>query len=155
MVIWCDILRKPRPTLENVARESRSRHPRSSFGPLRIRLPHAELQSEDKGENSSGTDADRTWLRYALASLDSVVVYGWPPLAVRICNLVSLKSLPATVLAAGVGADTGDEASDMAFPSRNAFSRAAFSARSRLSASICALIAAFARTSSIFSGREV
>ena len=36
------------------------------------------------------------------ASLDRVVVYGCPPVAIRICNLVSLKSLPATPLPAAI-----------------------------------------------------
>lgn len=34
----------------------------------------------------------------ALASLGRVVVYGCPPLAILICNRVSLKSFPATLL---------------------------------------------------------
>ena len=91
----------------------------------------------------------------ALASLDNVVVYGWPPVAIRICNRVSLKSLPATPLAgaaAGLGAvDVLAELSNTGWPSRIAFSRANFSARAFLSASIWALIAALARASSILS----
>lgn len=82
-----------------------------------------------------------------LESLGSVVTYGVPPLANRIWSRVSLKSLPATVplpledvvavvaaAVAGVGMEA--EASTIGRPSRSAFSRAAFSARAFLSASI-------------------
>lgn len=76
------------------------------------------------------------------------------------CSLVSLYSLPLT---AGAGAAGWEEAAAVelddppgtySLPSRNAFSRAAFSARSRLSASIWALIAARAFASSSFSVRR-
>src|ERR1700735_5701914 len=48
----------------------------------------------------------------ALASLDKVVVYGCPPPTIRICNRVSLKSLPATPLA-GAAAAAGPGAADV------------------------------------------
>jgi hypothetical protein len=91
-----------------------------------------------------------------LESLGSVVVNGCPPLASRICNRVSLKSRPAIEDTAGVAAATagaGAEvvATEVVPPSRRAFSCAAFCARSRLSASICALIAARAFLSFSFS----
>jgi len=91
-----------------------------------------------------------------LDSLGRVVVYGAPPLANRICNRVSLKSLPATMLdddaiAAGDSIPDAAGLSMIGLPSRKAFSRAAFSARTCLSASIWALIAALAFTSSAFS----
>lgn len=91
-----------------------------------------------------------------LESLGSVVVNGCPPLASRICNRVSLKSRPAiedTAGAAAATADAGAEvvATEVVPPSRRAFSCAAFCARSRLSASICALIAARAFLSFSFS----
>jgi hypothetical protein len=96
-----------------------------------------------------------------LELLGSVVVSGWPPLASRICNRVSLNSRPgsevvaagaatATAAATGVGARAVLVAA-VAVPSRWAFSSAAFCARSRLSASIFALIAARAFLSFSFS----
>ena len=95
-----------------------------------------------------------------LASLDKVVVYGCPPLATRICNLVSLKSFPATpldvleaVFAPVTAAADVSELSGTGLPSRSAFSRANFSARACLSASIWALTAALARASSILSSK--
>jgi hypothetical protein len=91
-------------------------------------------------------------------------MYGPPPaaLAIRICSLVSLKSLPATAVelpaAAGDVGDVGEAeagpaagTSNSDLPSRKAFSLAAFSARARLSASIWARMAAFAFASSILS----
>lgn len=74
-----------------------------------------------------------------LASLGSVVVSGCPPLASRICKRVSLNSRPGIEVAAGaaaVAASPVDAEGTAAAPSRIAFSCAAFSARSRLSASI-------------------
>jgi hypothetical protein len=88
-------------------------------------------------------------------------MYGPPPaaLAIRICSLVSLKSLPAmAVELPGAAGDVGEAeagpaagTSNSDLPSRKAFSRAAFSARARLSASIWARMAAFAFASSILS----
>ena len=91
-----------------------------------------------------------------LASLGSVVVSGCPPLASRICRRVSLNSRPGTEAVAGAGGGTEvlAVATGGATPSRNAFSRAAFCARSRLSTSICALIAARAFLSFSFSERK-
>ena len=89
-----------------------------------------------EGEGRKGTQ---------LESLGSVVVSGCPPLASRICNLVSLNSRPGVEDVAGAAAATAGAGADVAAavpPSRIAFSCAAFCARSRLSASICALTAA-------------
>ena len=90
-----------------------------------------------------------------LESLGSVVVNGCPPLASRICRRVSLNSRPGTEVVTVAGAPEGAEVPAVlaggATPSRSAFSCAAFSARSRLSTSICALIAARAFFSSSFS----
>jgi len=90
------------------------------------------------------------------------VVSGCPPLASRICKRVSLNSRPgveevagagAAAAAAGVGAEV--VAVEVgAVPSRSAFSCAVFCARSRLSTSICALIAARAFLSFSFSMNE-
>ena len=102
---------------------------------------------------------------HVLESLDSVVTYGVPPLASLIWSRVSLKSLPATapppledadVAAAVEVAAVEEEAggaseSTIGRPSRSAFSRAAFSARAFLSASIWARTAALAFASSILS----
>ena len=94
-----------------------------------------------------------------LESLGSVVVSGCPPLASRICRRVSLNSRPgteaATVGGAGGGAEVPAMSAGGGAPSRNAFSCAAFCARSRLSASICALIAARAFFSSSFSEKKI
>ena len=93
--------------------------------------------------------------KHELASLGSVVVYGVPPLAIRICSRVSLKSLPATELPAvdaeADAAGAGAGAASTARPSRRAFSSAARRARSCLSCSICALTAARALASATFS----
>jgi hypothetical protein len=93
-----------------------------------------------------------------LESLGSVVVSGCPPLASRICSRVSLNSRPrieVTAGAAGAGAEVVATAAAAAFvpPSRSALSSAAFCARCRLSASICALTAARAFLSFSFSIR--
>jgi len=93
---------------------------------------------------------------YIRDSLGSVVVNGWPPEAKRICSRVSLNSLLeplCTATAAAAGVVWGALLIGVDCPSRRAFSRAAFSARAFLSASICALTAARARASSIFSER--
>jgi hypothetical protein len=112
----------------------------------------AKARHQLLGRNTDGEHDD------ALASLDNVVVYGCPPLAIRICNRVSLKSLPAAPLAGEVAEEAGLGAAlvlagslGIGWPSRIAFSRANFSARVFLSASIWALMAAFARASSILS----
>jgi len=96
-----------------------------------------------------------------LASLGSVVVSGCPPLASLICKRVSLNSRPGTEVKVEVAAEAKAEAEApatgagaTAAPSRSAFSFAAFCARSRLSVSICALIAARALLSSSFSERR-
>lgn len=88
---------------------------------------------------------------YSLASLESVVTYGCPPLAIRICNLVSGKSFPATAGFGGAAADVVAGSGGRVAPSLRAFSLAAFSARSLLSASIWALTRARAFASSSFS----
>jgi hypothetical protein len=88
---------------------------------------------------------------HSLASLESVVTYGCPPLAMRICNLVSGKSFPATAGFGGAATDVVAGSSGRGAPSLRAFFLAAFSARSRLSASIWALIRARAFASSSFS----
>lgn len=91
-------------------------------------------------------------LGYILLSLGKVFVIGVPPVASLTCNLVSGFSLLfIPVFALGTIVGTGEDDVGMAFPSRRAFSRAAFSARSRLSASIWALMAALAFWSSSFS----
>ena len=104
---------------------------------------------------------------HILDSLGNVVTYGAPPLASRIWSRVSLKSLPLAPLeeadvVAGVAAATAVEeeeeasgASTIGRPSRSAFSRAVFSARAFLSASICARTAALALASSILSVQVV
>jgi hypothetical protein len=94
---------------------------------------------------------------HVLESLGSVVTYGVPPLSSLIWSRVSLKSLPATAPppleeAAGVTEEVAG-ASTIGRPSRSAFSRAAFSARAFLSASIWALTAALAFASLILSVR--
>lgn len=89
------------------------------------------------------------------ASDGNVLTSGAPPTCRRIWRRVCGASLllPPPKLAVGFGIDAGASAIGCpdACASRSAFSRAAFSARSRLSASICALIAARARWSSSFS----
>lgn len=78
---------------------------------------------------------------YSRASLVKVVVNGAPPVDMRICSRVSLKSRPtvlkvAAAATAGFGTLTGVVAPGSARPSRKAFSNAVFSARAFLSASI-------------------
>ncbi len=65
---------------------------------------------------------------YVRASLDRVVVYGCPPEDIRICNRVSLNSLPLTPdddeAAAGAVEAAGavvDKLSVIGLPSRRAF----------------------------------
>ena len=117
-------------------------------------LPHpAALFTADHQNLESGKKNPTKYTQ--LESLGSVVVSGCPPLASRICRRVSLNSRPGIEAATGGGAAGGAEVPAMSAgggtPSRNAFSCAAFCARSRLSASICALMAARAFFSSSFS----
>jgi len=127
-------------------RRSRSRHrQRASDRPSIPRLL-AGLQAD--GQVSSTSILLAVGL---LASLDNVVTYGCPPLAIRICSLVSGKSLPATVGFGGAGVDGVAGSWGRGAPSLRAFSLAAFSARSFLSASIWALTFARAFASSSFS----
>lgn len=88
----------------------------------------------------------------------NVLTSGWPPTCRRIWRRVCGASelLPPPNDAVGFGVAAGvSTLSPLAAASRRAFSRAAFSARSRLSASICALIAARARWSSSFSACQL
>ena len=70
------------------------------------------------------------------ASLGSVVVIGGPPVDNRTCNLVSFVSLLEVEAAAAAGVGGVTSVASKAWPSRSAFSLAAFSARAFLSASI-------------------
>ena len=120
----------------------RSRHPRrASDWPITLQLL-AGLRS-DEHELDLGM--------YSLASSESLITYGCPPCAMRICSLVSGKSVPGTVGFSGIAADMVVGSTGRGVPSSRAFSLAAFSARSRLSASIWALIHARAFASSCFS----
>jgi len=122
--------------------------------------PLAALKPGDQETETLGTQTQKK-RETQLASLGSVVVSGCPPLASRICKRVSLNSRPgieaaaaaAAAVVAGPGATAAGGAGGgaAAAPSRSAFSCAAFCARSRLSASICALIAAMAFLSFSFS----
>lgn len=110
-------------------------HLQPMFGLPEIQQLHGELIIQSIVIRNAPTK------QYALASLGSVVVYGCPPEAIRICSRVSLKSFPATPLSGAAAAALGGaevlaELSGIGWPSRIAFSRANFSARAFLSASI-------------------